>query len=266
MSNTFDEFEMDDNPSGAPGMIIHGFHGAGKTTLAAMADKVFFIRACENGFGHHKVNTWKQAHDFATVVKQIRGFAYGKHDYKTLAIDTIGGVEKLAGDHYARSLGADHIEDEVSSKKLSFQRGHTKVMYMMAEVLGLLDVVKGRGITVLLLAHTMNQKIINPTMGEYQKQMPALHTSAKLEGTGPTFSRWADLVGFIHTPFIVKTEEGGFGTERKVAKPDRTAVRQIILNDSDPAIEAKNRYFINGPINCDWATLWNSIYPIKEGE
>jgi hypothetical protein len=66
-----------------------------------------------------------------------------------------------------------------------------------------------RGMTVMLIAHSEIATINDPRVASYTSYQLRLHKRARalVEDT-------ADLIGFLATDVIVKTEQGGFGKTR----------------------------------------------------
>ena len=91
-----------------------------------------------------------------------------------------------------------------------------------------------RGMIIVLIAHSEITTVNDPRVASYTSYQLRLHKRASglIEDS-------ADLIGFLATDVIIKTEQGGFGKTR--ARADGGSTRWLHV-EGRPAFVAKNRY------------------------
>lgn len=114
-------------------MLIYGQSGIGKSTFASQAPNAFFIQT-EPGLNalrvlEEKATNWE---DFCEICRLV---AEGKHDYKTIVIDTIDMMYRLCADHICKKNGVTHEGEGAHGKlygliKIELLRVLTKLAHL----------------------------------------------------------------------------------------------------------------------------------------
>jgi hypothetical protein len=102
-----------------------------------------------------------------------------------------------------------------------------------------------RGMTVLILAHSMIQRFDSPEHEPYDRYQPKLH-----KGASALMQEWADCVLFFNYHLATVKSDAGFNKKvvRAVGQGDRK-----IHTQERPAFLAKQRYGLDETLPMDWA-------------
>ena len=227
------------------------------STFAAHAPDPIFIQT-EDGLGQIDVPRFPLAESFDTVLEYLDALRTGKHDYKTVGIDSVDWLEKLAVQKVLETY-----KDKASIAEIDYGRGYAMLIPLFEQVIDRLNHLRReRKMNVILIAHTKMDKVEDPTGGSFDQYAPRL--DKRINGI---VKEWSDIIGFA-THSITKTEEKkGFGT-RTVAqsKKDADGNDRVIFLESTPAVVAKSRYTalpkkmaLDG--EAFFTTLWNIVHP-----
>ena len=238
-------------------LLIHGTEGIGKSTFAAQAPVPIFIQT-EDGLAQIDVPRFPLAESFDTVLEYLDALRTEKHDYKTVGIDSVDWLEKLAVQKVLETY-----KGKASIAEIDYGRGYAMLIPLFEQVIDRLNHLRReRKMNVVLIAHTKMDKVEDPSGGSYDQYAPRL--DKRINGI---VKEWSDIIGFA-THSITKTEEKkGFGT-RTVAqsKKDADGNDRVIFLESTPAIIAKSRYTAlpkKMPLDGEafFTVLWNIVHP-----
>jgi len=221
--------------SGLPNRYaLHAVEGWGKTSLAAMFPKPLVLQTRgETGLETlidagrlpetphlPEIMTWR---DLRNSVQMI---GRESHSYKTLAVDTINGAERLCWEHVCTAgYGGDW------EKFGAYGRGPEMAMSEWRGFLQDLEIVRQqRQMIIFLLIHTKVTKFKNPEGADFDRYQPELNAN-----TWSLTHKWLDVILFGN--FLTVTTEDkttkrakGEGGEARTLYATRTA-----------AWDAKNR-------------------------
>ena len=215
----------------APKGIICGPPGCGKTTFGASAPKSIIID-CENGANAINANrtpylaTWPEMHAWLTELLN------GKHDYKTIVIDTLDWLMRRLEEHVAGS--ADNPAQTLNKSHGGYGNGKQALKnYVYLQLLPMLDKLVCNGTAVILLAHVSRSELTDVDGITMEKTIPALNKDY-LE----TFTEWSDFVATVR-----------YGNDNN---------RELVTTET-PGILAKNRYTLPAIMPFTWEAFSGSI-------
>jgi len=190
-------------------------------------------------------------------VENLNDLLNEKHDYKTVVIDSIDWLEKLAVQKVCSDIKKSTLAE------LDFGKGYALLIPQFESVIHLLNQLrKVRKMNVILIAHTKLEKIADPSGASYDQYAPRL--DKRVNGI---VKEWVDIIAFA-THTVAKTEQDeGFKKTRTTVKvvKDKDGNDRILFLESNPAIVAKSRYTLPAKMPLDgevfFTSLWNIIYP-----
>ena len=209
-------------------LLVHGTEGIGKSTFAAQAPDPIFIQT-EDGLGQIDAPKFPLAQSFQEVKDNLDALQNEKHDFKTVAIDSLDWLEKLI------------IPDAVTAARLDaitegYGKGYAMLASLFHTVIDRLNRLRReRKMNIIFIAHTKMEKVENPSGGAYDQFAP----KADKRVTG-IVKEWVDIIGFAHRKVTAKDEKGN--TKRPTGYTFEDGNDRFIRFDSTPAIVAKNRY------------------------
>lgn len=232
----------------------YGPEGVGKTTLAAGADAPIWLDI-EDGSSLLNVARYKFRDDddghvprsYAEVVAAVEDLTVNPHDYKTVVVDGLERLESLIWAHMiARDKGKvkeslDNIED------YGYAKGYNIAVDDWRSFLSKLDKIRfSRGVTVILLAHSLVRTFKNPSGEDYERYSLAVNEKA-----AAFIKSWSDIVGFCHFD-----EGGGKAPGAKRVKGWSTGKRLIELSRT-AAYDAKGRGGMPAQLDLDALNPWS---------
>jgi hypothetical protein len=214
---------------------IYGGPGIGKTTFAASAPGVVLIPV-EEGAEQIGCDRLPQPQTWSELLEQLDALAQQKHDWKNVAIDTLGAAEELAE---TVVMGSDRSMRDAAG---GYGAGYDVLAGEWKLFLSRLERLRKNGIGVILIAHAQVKAFADPTLGSYDRYIPRLR-----ERTWGQVHAWCDDVLFARkTVGIAKT--GKHDRARAVFGEERT-VHPI----AGAGFEAKNRYGLAAPFPLEWS-------------
>jgi len=208
-------------------VMLYGTPGIGKSQFAANSDKPIFIQT-EDGLGQIDCDKFPLAAGFDDVIKSLATLYREKHDYRTVVIDTLDWLERMIWAEVCRRKMVESIED------IGYQKGYVFALNHWRDVLAGLDALRReRGMTVLLVAHSMIAKFDDPANEAYDRYAPRLHKHASA-----VITEWCDEVLFATYKVYTRQSDEGFNRKKTRAVGDG---ERVIYTTERPAHVAKNR-------------------------
>ena len=218
-------------------VVLAGMPGVGKSTMASQVPKPIFIPT-EDGLDGIDCESFPMATKFSDVTDAIGALATEPHDYKTVVIDSMDWLENLA-------MAQVKIDVNNDAKVLGYGGDHRLTAEKIRFVLrGLTTLREKRGMTVILIAHSLVKRFDDPAGDSYDRYI------LKMNGkSSSVISEWADVVGFAAQQTVVREVDAGFG--KKIGKG--IAVGGNVLHLAwAPAYDAKCRYDMPAVIDLRW--------------
>jgi len=227
-----------------PRICLAGTGGIGKSTFAAATPRPIFLPT-EDGTQGMEVDAFPVAASFDEVMEGLRSLAQEEHQYQTVVIDALDGVERLIWRHVAKEHGKESIEDVPYGKGYVFALDHWRKLLD-----GLTWLRDHKGMMSLLISHTDIKRFDNPTTDSYDRYVPRLHQKA-----GNMVYEWSDAWLFATRKVFTKTKEQGF---KEVTRGVGTGER-VLYTDERPGWIAKNRYALPLELPLSWDALATAI-------
>jgi len=209
--------------------IIHGPPGIGKTTLAQNFPAPINIQTedgCPSGL---EIDTFGLCESYASVIEAIKHLSTEPHDYKTVVLDSLDKLEPLV----LAAVCAQYSFASIESP--GFGKGWVIADQWWLDFLRGIDWLRrARNMIVVLIAHSEIATINDPRVTSYTSYQLRLHKRARA-----LVEDNADLIGFLATDVVIKTEQSGFSKTR--ARADGGSTRWL-HTEGRPAFIAKNRF------------------------
>lgn len=243
--------------------VLYGVSGIGKTSMAANIPGVVFITDPQEdgittlkagGLVPQTVPQFPAATSWDELLDQLDWLASNDHGHKAVALDALGGLERLCHEHVCRrDFGGDWSDRGFQG----YMRGYDVALADWRLFLSALDRVRSeRRMSVFLLGHAKVGQFRNPEGPDYDRWSVDVHHK-----TWGLTHRWADLVLFAN--FEVHTTKDGLKTK---AKGGQT---RMLYTEHHAAYDAKNRH--NLPPEIDMGNsgqeAWsNFVQALKTGK
>lgn len=207
--------------------VIYGKKGIGKSTWAAGAPSPIFIQ-CEEGLEDIGAPRFPRSDSFQGVIDLLQRLAQEEHKFRTVAVDSLDGLQDLIFAQVCKDKGVDNIED------CGYGKGYTFALDYWRKILACLDYLRDeKSMGVVLIAHDQLVKFEDPELANYDQWTLQLNKHATAEVT-----KWADEVLFATYKTFVRTSKEGFGREK--ARGIGSGEREIKTTHR-PSYVAKNR-------------------------
>lgn len=223
-------------------VVLHGVEGVGKTSFGANAPRPIFLMARgETGLetlidSGRVVQTphFPETQSWGDVLGAVRSLIASEHEFKTLVIDTLNGIERLCHEEVCRR---DFKGDWTDKGFMGFMRGYEVSLADWREFLSLLDQLRAeRRMSILVLAHTKVGTFKNPEGPDFDRYQVDMHHK-----TWSLTHKWADMVLFANYFTLASKDDGGrikgMGGQERVLYTERHA-----------SYDAKNRHGLPGEI------------------
>lgn len=230
--------------------LFYGPEGVGKSSLAADAPAPIFLDV-EGGADNLDVARYPFRDEdgghiprtYAEVLAAIDDLARAKHDYQTVVIDTVDALESLIHRHLCAEHGKASIED------FGYGKGYQAALDVFRQLTVRLETLRDRGLTVILVGHSITKAYKNPLGEDYDRFQLRIHDKA-----GGHVKEWCDVVGFI------RFDEAGAKLKGDTAQTKRargysTGQRLVHLSRT-AAWDAKARLGLPAQFELDAAHPW----------
>ena len=215
---------------------VQGVQGIGKTSFAFHAPSPLYV---VTELGVETLIDAKQISEtpFTPRVETWRGLlaildelATAEHDYKTLVIDTINGVEELCFNYVCNKR---FDGDWGVHGFMSYQQGPRSAAVDWRQLLNQLDVLREeRRMAIILISHTAVTTFKNPEGADYDRFAPVLSKEI-----WRLTDAWADIVLFYNYETIVSEKD-----PTKKGKGRGGGNIRFLYTQRTAAWDAKNRH------------------------
>lgn len=198
----------------------------GKTSFASRAIKPIFLctedglnKLMEQGLAPDTAHFDPMPSTYTDVLVNIDQLIVKEHEYKTLIIDTLNGVEQLLHAQVTRkSFENDPVKFD------AWNKGPGIAAKEWPEFTARIDRLRDKGMTTIMLCHSKIVTFANPAGDNYDRYQPELS-----KPTWAHFNKWLDMILFgSFETFITKNDKSapkgkGKGGQQRMIYTERTA-------------------------------------------
>jgi hypothetical protein len=249
MNNMLETIQTGRQPK-PPRVLLYGVEGIGKSTFGSQAPKPIFIQT-EDGLDEISCDRFPLATTFDQVIAALRTLVNEKHDYETVVIDSLDWLERLVWDKLCQQYAVDSIEKVDGG----YARGYMHALSLWREVLDLLNVLRSRGMVIVLVAHSKVERFEDPESSPYDRYSPRLNKHA-----AALIKEWCDAVLFATRKMRTQSEDAGFNRKRTVAHAiGKDGGERVMRAYGSPSCVAKNRYGIAEELPLSWSAFVQAV-------
>ena len=235
-------------------VVVIGAPGIGKTTFGASAPKCV-VMPVEEGLGITGADALPAPKSFDDVIGQLMELAKEPHDFKTLVVDAIDGIEPYIFENIVADAKPTKSGPIKSIADIGFNKGYVEADTHWVRLFSGFDYLRAeRDMNIIVISHVQTVYYDDPTLGSFFRFEPNLHKRAV-----PFLTKWSDLIAFMDTERTL-TDKGD--ERRSITTAMSSQTRFLHVTDSGPFI-AKNRFGIAGPLKIPaedgWSVLRNEV-------
>jgi len=235
-------------------VVITGHPGSGKTTLATGAPKCL-VMPIEEGLGITGATALPAPKSFDDVIGQLIELSKEDHDFGTLVVDAIDGIEPFIFENIVAEAKPTKAGPIKTVADIGFNKGYVEADAYWVRLFKALDYLRAeKNMNIVVISHVATVYYDDPTLGSYFRFEPNLH-----KRTVPFLTKWADVIGYLDIERTL-TEKGS--DRRTITTAMASQTRWLHITDQGPFI-AKNRFGISGPLEIPvengWTVLRNEV-------
>jgi len=218
-----------------PVTLLYGVDGIGKTSLAAeFPAPIYLATEGERPPSDIDLPAFETPQSFSDILDAIGALMTEPHDYRTLIIDSLDGIEPLVWAATCARIGSVSVDDASKDSPSAFGKGYVQADVEWNELLTAVNALAASGVAVVMLAHPGIVQFNSPTTDPYARYEIKLHKRA-----AALVREKSDIVGFLNYRATLKSKDVGFN--KKVTHAEGGGDRNIFLEER-PGFMAKNRY------------------------
>lgn len=212
-----------------PVFLIYGNDGVGKTSLAAeFPDPIYLNTPGEETPHDIELPTPGNVESYDDLCGYIGELLTTPHQFKSVILDSVDGLEPLVWQKTCARLGVKTIEEPGYGK--GYKEADEEWNYLLSGFLAL----KQAGLHVVLLAHPNIKRFDSPVTDPYDRYGIKIHDRASA-----LVREKSDIVAFMKQRVTLKEKE--VARQTKVSHGESGGDREIHLEER-PGFVAKNRY------------------------
>lgn len=212
-----------------PIVLLYGVDGIGKTSLAAeWPNPLYLPTEGERPPSDVEMATPGTVESLGALLDVFGELLTEGHEFKTVIVDSLDGLEPLVWAATCARLGINSIEEA------GFGKGYVEADTEWNEYLSALGALARAGINVVQLAHPEIIRFDSPTTDPYSRYTIKLH-----KRSNALVREKADVVAFMNYRVTIKEKE--VARQTKVAHAEGGKERQVHLSEGAGFV-AKNRF------------------------
>ena len=222
-------------------VLIYGVEGVGKTSFAAAAPKPLIVGA-EHGSAEIGTAARYAPNDLADVLGILEALRIESHSYETVVIDSLDWLEPLV------HASVCERGDKPTIESFGYGAGYKDALVEWRQVLKAVDLLRAKGMHVILVAHSLCKPFKNPdaNQGDYDRFSLKIH-----ERAAGLFKEWSKAVLFAN--FERATIEKDHRTK------GLDTGRRLLFTRMSAAYDAKNRLWLPPEIPLGWAPFQRAV-------
>jgi hypothetical protein len=212
-----------------PKILLYGVDGVGKTSLAAeFPNPIYLPTEGETPPSDVDMQTPGTIESYEALLDVFGELLSSEHDFGTVIVDSLDGMESLVWAATCRRLGINSIEEA------GYGKGYIEADTEWKEYLSAVSALARSGLFVVQLAHPEIVRFDSPTSDPYSRYTIKLHKRANA-----LVREQSDIVAFMNYRISLKTADAGFN--KKVTHAEGGNERLVHLSEKAGFV-AKNRY------------------------
>lgn len=213
-----------------PLVLVYGPEKVGKTSLfAEFPSPVLIQTAGENPPADVSVDTFGEVADFESLMSVFEALFTEDHQFATLGIDAVDGVERIVWAETCRRNGWASLEEP------GYGKGYIEADSVWSEFFSAVrGLNESKGMNIVLIGHTEIKQFDDPANGSYSRFQPNLHKRAS-----DTLKAMCDVIAFVNNRVSITKEKGAFGSEQQKVGGSG---QRIMYLEARPGFVAGNRY------------------------
>lgn len=222
---------------------LYGPGGVGKSTFGASAPKPIFL-GTDDGTGTMDVARFPIVETWGKAIQAIETLENEKHDFETLVIDTVNGLEPLLWSHLCRESRCNSIE-EVDG---GFGKGYVRAREQWEEFFKRLKRLRNK-MNVICLGHAAIKAVNDVIEGErYDRYLLKMNQEA-----AAVFHESVDCMFFGKFETFFRKDKGA--TKAKAIGEGR----RVMFTEERPGFLAKSRFDLPPIMELSWDDFANSV-------
>jgi hypothetical protein len=239
-------------------MITYGVPGVGKTSLVAHIPGVVFL--CDHT--EQRIHNLKEqgavpdvpvlppASSWPDVIGVLDSLRREPHDFKCLALDALGGFERLCHEEVCRR---EFNEEWGKNGFTSYQAGYDVALADIRQFINALDALRDeRRMSICIIGHSRVSPFKNPEGPDYDRYNVDVHHK-----TWGLLHKWADMVLFINYEVAFGKNE-----ETKTKAKAKGGQNRVLYTEHHAAFDAKNCHNLPAEIDLgkeSAAQAWDAL-------
>lgn len=212
-----------------PKILLYGVDGVGKTSLAAeFPNPLYLPTEGETPPSDVALQTPGTVESYESLLDIFGELLEGQHDFGTVIVDSLDGLEGLVWRATCKRLGINTMEEA------GFGKAYMEADSEWREYLSAVSALARSGLYVVQLAHPEIVRFDSPTSDPYSRYSVKLH-----KRSNALVREQSDVVAFMNYRISLKTADAGFN--KKVTHAEGGNERLIHFNEKAGFL-AKNRY------------------------
>ena len=215
---------------------LYGPGGVGKSSFGAAAPKPIFV-GTDDGTGTMDVARFPILETWSQAIAALETLQNEKHDFETVVVDTVNGLEPLLWSHLCLEARCGSIE-EIDG---GFGKGYVRATEQWVEYFKKLKRLRNK-MNVVCLGHALVKTVEDVIEGErYDRYLLKMHQQA-----AAAFHEAVDCMFFAKFDQSFRREKG--------AKKSRATGdgRRIMYTEERPGFLAKSRYDLPSEMDLSW--------------
>ena len=222
---------------------LYGVGGVGKSTFGAAAPKPVFL-GTDDGIATLNVASFPVPKTWQEVKAAIQDLLMESHEFETLVIDTINGLEPLLSAHICKEAKVSSIEDVDGG----FGKGYVRMEEEWVEFFKTLKRLRMK-MNVILLGHAKVKTIEDPYENErFDRYLLKMH-----ERGAALVHESVDCNFFANFKTVSKKEKGA-----RKAKMFGDGTRRMFTEER-PAFLAKSRFDLPFEMDLSWDAFVDAV-------